>query len=1131
MARATASSLKDKLATFAEELKALRRWTSPTMARLPQPMRNELRYYVTEFASWEKWIRCYLAWLVDDQGDPALPDEYVCPEPPAPTVPEEPEGPGTPGGGTIGGGGGPNPEPVYYPPIADAGGPYTTELGQVTAFDGSRTVDPDTPLGSLIFDWDFGDGTAHEIGAGRVTPTHQYGDPGEYLVRLTVRDPQNQVSGDTAPVTIWQQSLPTPPTIEIGGPYTVINCTPPCGTPLPENYVTVTAAATWDVRWTETQMVFTWNWGDGTGDQVGGRVNQHVYQLNGTIPPGGTAQTVTCTIRDPAQQTATDTATVTVFAPLQNHAPVACYTADSTAPVGGTVEFDAGACTSDPTGDGSCSFATNRLYYRWDYDNGEGETEELNVCSMLCLPSPQGIAASIGTGSSGNAVSTLLGEFEQRGGWIAFTLGSGSLASTDAQDPNSTTIYGWAATIQASGGPLAARRKILRHFEIQDLADIRTGAWTPAAYDGFVYGHVDDEAAQVTALIAAGKRHFRYFTVQEYPLSTWHDTWFDWLRNTAQSTSGWNARMLSGSLVGLYYALCSSSPLEYREFIDWSQITSTRADAIAQKMWDLSPDCIFLDQCWVWGPSGSIFATQGGSGTCGPYQNASGQGAANYSAFPTSKWDTYRDNIMYFYKKLADMGRARGKYVLFNTNVNLAADSPGDPAKGIPPQPWYLERAASGSVIESVRRGMWYDRRVAKYFPAAGTYDVQLRVIEPAPCGLQDTFSQPLVVSDAPPPNEPPVAVLTGPTQLTVNTDYTFDASGSSDPETPVSGMYYKYEWGDGQTTGPTINLRSASHRYTSNNQGYSIVLTVYDGVPGAAGVLSDTDSLAVTVGSVSFYNCNQGGCTCTPVACDGRTCAVASGVTNFWKDFCIDSCSNCATINEGNGIAVGTQKPNCDTGRSFGLPQGCGNCGAPPPNYNSNSRRVRFGVKFPEWAMKAPSGTGQHFMRFGQSPVRCVENTDWFPWGIRIDIDQGVGYSDYGFTKGFGIAVYMRNADIDPPLTGAINILANSGNPVFLSPNVWYIVEIDANYNPQYSSTRGRVWGYINYYTAGGALLHSDPYDATDSRWHSTTGGGLNGCKIGQSFGFGNTNHNNRYDDNGTTRTPFKFRNLEFLI
>jgi len=110
-------------------------------------------------------------------------------------------------------------------------------------------------------------------------------------------------------------------------------------------------------------MVFTWNWGDGTGDVTGGRVNQHVYQLNGTIPPEGTTQTITCTIRDPAAQTAVDTAIVTVFAPLQNHAPTACYTANTSARrwYGRVRRWDLHYGRS---GDGDCTFANNRLFYR-----------------------------------------------------------------------------------------------------------------------------------------------------------------------------------------------------------------------------------------------------------------------------------------------------------------------------------------------------------------------------------------------------------------------------------------------------------------------------------------------------------------------------------------------------------------------------------------------------------------------------------------------------------------------------------------------------------------------------------------------------------------------------------------------
>ena len=53
------------------------------------------------------------------------------------------------------------------------------------SFNGSASSDPDGQVED--FSWEFGDGTS---GTG-VTVQHSYGAPGEYLVRLTVRDDQN----------------------------------------------------------------------------------------------------------------------------------------------------------------------------------------------------------------------------------------------------------------------------------------------------------------------------------------------------------------------------------------------------------------------------------------------------------------------------------------------------------------------------------------------------------------------------------------------------------------------------------------------------------------------------------------------------------------------------------------------------------------------------------------------------------------------------------------------------------------------------------------------------------------------------------------------------------------------------
>jgi PKD repeat protein len=67
-------------------------------------------------------------------------------------------------------------------PTADAGGPYSGDVGVAIAFDGSGSTDPDGTI--VAYDWDFGDGGT-DTGA---TPSYAYGAAGTYNVTLTVTD-------------------------------------------------------------------------------------------------------------------------------------------------------------------------------------------------------------------------------------------------------------------------------------------------------------------------------------------------------------------------------------------------------------------------------------------------------------------------------------------------------------------------------------------------------------------------------------------------------------------------------------------------------------------------------------------------------------------------------------------------------------------------------------------------------------------------------------------------------------------------------------------------------------------------------------------------------------------------------
>ncbi|MHC4434241.1 MAG: PKD domain-containing protein, partial [Planctomycetota bacterium] len=72
--------------------------------------------------------------------------------------------------------------PVNFPPVADAGGPYTGDEGSQITFNGTGSSDSDGDV--LTYVWDSGDGTT----GSSPTPVHIYADNGVYEVCLTVTD-------------------------------------------------------------------------------------------------------------------------------------------------------------------------------------------------------------------------------------------------------------------------------------------------------------------------------------------------------------------------------------------------------------------------------------------------------------------------------------------------------------------------------------------------------------------------------------------------------------------------------------------------------------------------------------------------------------------------------------------------------------------------------------------------------------------------------------------------------------------------------------------------------------------------------------------------------------------------------
>jgi PKD repeat protein len=82
------------------------------------------------------------------------------------------------------------------PPIADAGGDYSSTEGASLVFSANGSIDPEG--GPLTYTWDFGDGT----NGNGPSPSHVYPDNGRYQVELVVTDPEGATSRDTTTVGV-----------------------------------------------------------------------------------------------------------------------------------------------------------------------------------------------------------------------------------------------------------------------------------------------------------------------------------------------------------------------------------------------------------------------------------------------------------------------------------------------------------------------------------------------------------------------------------------------------------------------------------------------------------------------------------------------------------------------------------------------------------------------------------------------------------------------------------------------------------------------------------------------------------------------------------------------------------------
>jgi len=217
---------------------------------------------------------------------------------------------------------------VNQSPEADAGTDQLVSSSEVQ-FDGAGSVDYDGALAK--YDWDFGDGSS----GSEAKVSHVYGNPGTYLIKLTVTDDSNTSNGtDTDEMIVFINSMPI---ADAGEPLTAA----------PGEEITFDGSNSFDPDGEIRE--FFWDFGD--GQTAKGEIVTHTYKKPGTY-------TAMLTVSDnTGHENATSYDATSVFI---NSPPVAITRYDILASPGQMIRFD-GSKSFDPDG--------KTLSYQWNFSD------------------------------------------------------------------------------------------------------------------------------------------------------------------------------------------------------------------------------------------------------------------------------------------------------------------------------------------------------------------------------------------------------------------------------------------------------------------------------------------------------------------------------------------------------------------------------------------------------------------------------------------------------------------------------------------------------------------------------------------------------------------------------------------